>query len=206
MAISEPDVRAAGFRLLLAEGRPVTIDELATALCSDADTVGSLVATLDGRGWIRRDADGRLIGSAGLSVVAWRHEMHVGERLFWTWCAYDALGILGALEADGTVISTSPSTGARIEIPFRAGRPLRHDLALFLAQLWDCASVEEEYCPLVNFFETADEATAWAEKKGRSGEVLSVDEATDRGAAEWRPFLTHGAGNQLLAPTDGDCC
>ncbi len=206
MAISEPDVRAAGFCLLLANRRPVTVEELATVLDGDVETVARLLTNLDGRGSVRRDVQGRLVGSAGLSVVPWRHEMRVGDRRFWTWCAYDALGILGALEADGTVISSSPATGARIEIPFRAGRPLRHDLALFRVQMWDCASVEEEYCPLVNLFETADGAVAWAEEEGRAGEVLTVDEATDKGAAEWRPLLIERTGHQLLAQTDDDCC
>ena len=58
-------------------------------------------------------------------------------------------------------------------------------------------SVEEEYCPLVNLFESAEAATAWAEQTGRAGEVLTVEEATYRGAAEWLPLLNPGAADRL---------
>jgi Alkylmercury lyase len=63
---------------------------------------------------LRRDERGDIVGVAGLSVVASRHQLWIVGRQFWTWCACDALGILAALKSDGRVISQSPETGAEL--------------------------------------------------------------------------------------------
>jgi hypothetical protein len=101
-------------------------------------------------------------GSHGLSVTPTRHELLFHEdsgeqRHFWTWCAWDAVGILAALEASGQVRSTSPSSGAPVEVTFHRGSLYRADpdLVVFFADADCCGSVVEQWCPLVNFFEHA---------------------------------------------------
>src|SRR2546426_98546 len=79
-----------------------------------------------------------------------------------TWCAYDVVGIFGALRASGEARSTSPSSGTALEVHFQDGRPLAAELVLFrpdLAHLSCCRSVYDEWCPNSNFFES--EEAAW---------------------------------------------
>src|SRR6266540_1942376 len=82
----------------------------------------------------RRPATTRAVtGSHGLSVTPTRHELLLEqgqERRYWTWCAWDTVGILAALDASGRIRSTSPSSGAAIELDFHHGSPRRADPAL----------------------------------------------------------------------------
>jgi alkylmercury lyase len=181
-------VRGEAFRQLLAAGVPVTGEDLAASIGISADKVARVLDELNAAGRIRRDEAGRVIGSAGLSVVADRHQIDFEGRRFWTWCAYDILGIFGVLRATGTAASQSPATAAPITIRFRDGRPEAAAVMLFrpsdsLAE--SCTSVYEEWCPNSNFFEDAASARAWSASHKLDGRVLSLDEASDLATAEW---------------------
>jgi alkylmercury lyase-like protein len=116
-------VRGEAFRQLLAAGVPATGEDLAVSIGISADKVARVLDELNAAGRIRRDEAGRVIGSAGLSVVADRHQIDFEGRRFWTWCAYDILGIFGVLRATGTAASQSPASAAPITIRFRDGTP-----------------------------------------------------------------------------------
>ncbi len=66
-----------------------------------------------------------------MTITPGRHEISVAGTKRWTWCALDAIGILGALGASGSVRSTDPHTGASIEIEFVDGTP-QTDKHLFI--------------------------------------------------------------------------
>lgn len=186
-------LRTQSFQLLLKSGAPVEVDDLAKLSQTDRSKVAATLGDLDRAGRIRRDEAGRVVGAAGLSVVPASHQIEVGGRHFWTWCAYDALGILGSLGKGGTVITKSPQTGDRLEIQFDGPMPLRHDLVLLMADTSDCVSTVEDYCPRVNLFESEELARQWMAGNGVEGEVLTIDEATRVGIADWTPLLdTHG--------------
>jgi alkylmercury lyase len=195
---SEHALLATAFGLLLADGRPVSPARLAGALTSDPGQVTRTLARLDRQGRVRLDPAGAVTGSHGLSVTPTRHELlfheDTGEqRRFWTWCAWDAVGILAALEASGRVRSVSPSSGAPVEVTFQAGGLSRADPALvvFFADADCCGSdsVVEGWCPLVNFFEHADAAKAWAAEKAIRGTAVGLAEATDRGKEAWTRWI-----------------
>jgi hypothetical protein len=147
------------------------------------------VADMDARGVIRVDQAGLVIGSWGLNVLPDRHELWVGGRRFWTWCAMDAAGILGALAADGRIRSRNPLSGEMVEVMFRAGRPEPTAAVVFLANRGPCASVYEDWCSLVNLFEDATAAGSWVERTGSAGECRRMDELTRRAAETWRPLV-----------------
>src|SRR6266702_2692280 len=98
-------VRGQAFRQLLATGDPVSGKDLAAAIGISAAKVTRVLDELNTAGRIRRDEAGRVSGSAGLSVVADSHQIDFEGRRFWTWCAYDILGIFGALRATGAAAS-----------------------------------------------------------------------------------------------------
>ena len=108
---SQDLIRRAAFRVLLAHSEPIDVDQLTTATGINTKRLSSLLDELDGAGRIRRDESGRVIGSAGLSVIPDQHQIELDGRRFWTWCAYDILGIFGALGASGRALSPSPGAG-----------------------------------------------------------------------------------------------
>ena len=107
-------VRTGAFRLLLAQGDAVSVKDLVAATGIRREKLAVHLQALDRAGRIRRDQSGRVVGSAGLSVTRDRHEIELDGRGFWTWCAYDILGIFGVLEASGRALSPSPE-GRTIE-------------------------------------------------------------------------------------------
>lgn len=188
------DLRAAAFRRLLARGAELDPVELATELSRPVVAINDRLREFSRRGCIRLDNQGRVIGSAGLSVVPDRHRIVLDGRQFWTWCAFDVVGIFGALGATGTAYSTSPTSGAALEVAFHGGQPEARQVVLFRPdeRLREdcCSNVYEEWCPNSNFFEDADSAWRWARENDLTGTVLGLAEATDLGARSWAPLCT----------------
>jgi len=201
---------ARAFHLLLGDGRPVSTARLAETLAWDPEQVERALVRLDRQGRIRRDQTGAVTGSHGLSLTPTPHELILEqapgqERRYWTWCAWDAVGILAALAASGRIRSTSPSSGAPIRLDFHHGRLRQADpeLVVFFADTDRCApattgddsdccasgSVIDDWCPLVNFFEHADAARAWAAGHGVRGTAVGLAEATSQGKAAWRRWI-----------------
>jgi alkylmercury lyase len=202
---------AEAFHVLLTTGSAAPVARLASALAVHPEAVVDVLAGLERAGRVRRDASGAVLGSLGLSIVPTRHEVLIEGKQRWTWCAYDALAILAALEANGRVRSSSPLTGASIEVVVQAGQPRTTETVVFIADVSRGCGIED-WCPLVNFFESDVAALAWAARGGVGGRVLRVEEAASKGAAEWRPRIAARAsageaevcddGSQLA---DGGC-
>ncbi len=209
--VFEHALLARAFHLLLDDGRPVSPPRLTQALACGLDRVDRALARLDRQGRIRRDQTGAVTGSHGLSLTPTPHELTLEEppgqeRRYWTWCAWDAVGILAALDASGRIRSTSLASGAPILLDFHHGHPCQADseLVVFFADT-DCCpptsdtgddpdccasgSVIDDWCPLVNFFEHADAAQAWAAEHCVPGTAVPVAEATEQGKAAWRRWI-----------------
>lgn len=201
---------ARAFHLLLDDGRPVSSARLAQALACDPDRVEQALVLLDRQGRIRRDHTGAVTGSHGLSVAPTPHELLLEqqpgqERRFWTWCAWDAVGILAALDASGRIRSTSPGSRSPIQLDFDHGQPRNPepDLVVFFANIDCCTSgaetndgsgggsgsVIDDWCPMVNFFEHAEAAQAWAAEQRVRGTAVPLAEATDQGKLAWRGWI-----------------
>jgi alkylmercury lyase len=185
---SQALVRTAAFRLLLSRAEPIGADELAAETGIRLERLSGLLDELDHAGRIRRNAAGQVVGSAGLSVVPDRHEIEVDGRRFWTWCAYDILGIFGALGARGRALSPSPPEGDKIVVDFAGGRPQKNDAVLFGPDeelMSCCENVYEEWCPNSNLFASPELAIRWAEQHSMRGRVLDLDEASDIATKAW---------------------
>jgi len=185
---SQTLVQRAAFRLLFARAKPITPAELAEHSGVRIESVSKLVDLLDGAGRIRRNAAGEVVGSGGLSVVPDRHEIDLDGRRFWTWCAYDILGIFGAIGANGRAWSPSPPDGKPILLQFTRGRPDKNHAALFRPDeelMSSCENVYEEWCPNSNLFASKELATQWADQHRMPGRVLDLDEASDLATNAW---------------------
>ena len=178
-------VLALAFNELLDAPHPVTVGSFAGRLGTTVTALEHELTALAGSGWIRRDADGAIVGSRGLSIEPTRHELELPQGRRYTWCAYDTLGIFGALGASGTIRSRTPLE-ERVELEVVGGRPVAaDDLVLFFPQR-QVTSVVDEWCPLANLFFGAEAARAWAGLNGVEGQVLPLAEASERGTADWR--------------------
>jgi alkylmercury lyase len=186
-------IEAVAFRALLSTRAPVPMDTLVAALGMDGTAVRRATAAIADAGHLRLADGGDVVGSAGLSVVPSRHELIVDGDRFWTWCAYDAVGILAALGASGLVQSRDPHSGRAVQVAFREGQPGASPAVIFMVELPAYTSAHDEWCPLVNLFESDASAREWAVATGLAGSVLTVAEAASRGAKRWGP----------LAPTSG---
>lgn len=118
-------VREAGFALLLHHRRPLELSELAEATGVELERVRGAVTALATAGWLDLDDSGRIAGAAGLSLATGPHGLTLGEAQFRTWCAYDALGIAAALEADGLIETTCGWCQAPISVAMHGGTPGR---------------------------------------------------------------------------------
>jgi Alkylmercury lyase/DprA winged helix domain len=188
---SEAVIRRIAFGLLITQSEPIDVDQLSAATGIKSDRLSVLLDELDSAGRIRRDESGHVVGSAGLSVVPDRHEIEIGGQKFWTWCAYDILGIFGALGASGRAVSPSPG-GPVIELQFDRGRPVDNHAVLFRPDeelMTCCENVYEEWCPNSNLFADAEQANRWAEEHGMRGRVMVLDEASDLGTKDWADVI-----------------
>jgi len=186
-------IRRIAFRLLLAQSKPIGVKQLSAATGIESDRLSGLVHDLDSAGRIRLNARGRVVGSAGLSVLPDRHQIELDGRKFWTWCAYDILGIFGALGATGRALSPSPGGGGTvIELQFQRGRPLGNHVVLFRPDenlMSSCENVYEEWCPNSNLFADAEQANRWADERGIRGRVMDLDEASNLGTKGWADVI-----------------
>ena len=182
-------VRTAAFGEILTTGRPCAVTSLATATGVGEAELLAAARRLLAAGRARMDEQRNLTAAAGISVTPTPHRISTRHGSRWTNCAYDALGILGALGADGEVTSRSPFTGQQIGVTFSGGRPIGSGAVLFLADEPEGCRPNDEWCPYVNLFEDEASAMAWARAKHVPGRVVSLGEGTELGAAEWRPLV-----------------
>ena len=115
--------REAAFALLLTERRPLDIDEIARASGAQVDTLPAMLDQLARAGWIDRDTEGRVTGSAGLSLTTGPHQISIDGTAFRTWCAYDSIGIAAALGADAAIRTACAVCGKEIALNTEAGQP-----------------------------------------------------------------------------------
>ena len=181
-------IRSAGFRLLLESDAPVPQAVWAEAVGLEVDVLRAMLERDDVRGRVRLDGDGRLLAIAGLSIEPTRHEICLQGVTRWTWCALDAVGIFGALEADGSVDSASPVGGVPIRIMFTAGVP-DTDAVLFIADGYDGGSVVENWCPTINFFTNKEDAQAWVADRDLEGDIVPVADIASQAAEMWLPVV-----------------
>lgn len=176
-------LRAAGFHLLLHGKKPVEQFEWAEAASINPDNLDEVLTKHAGR--IELDEHGRLIGIAGLTIRATTHELDINGEQFWTWCALDAVGILGALEATGTIRSIDPSSKDPVTLTFDNGQ-VQNDATLFVLSGYDGADIRGEWCPLVNFFNNRTDAESWVKDNRLLGDLITVQEVAPQAADLWR--------------------
>jgi len=173
----------------LAKGQPLTagrVDEIAASLGIAREDAHEFL-----KGVAERDSDDNIIGVVGLSLNQdWAHKFYVNGTSLRTWCAWDSLFITPLLNQRVTIESNSPDTKEKVRlvvgpagieeseppdavVTIVALDPKKHDLSTI-------ESVWGNFCHLVYFFASRDDAERWA--AGREDIViLTVEEAYELG-------------------------
>jgi hypothetical protein len=177
-------IREAAFALLLTHHRAISTDELATLAGAPASTLTDLLDELVAAGWIDRDAEGRVTGSAGLSLTTGPHRLAIDGAAFRTWCAYDSIGIAAALAADARIETECGVCGRTIQIRTDAGQPAAdRPERLWLAT--GGSSLRGDFCDPTVLLCSSDHAAVWAERQQGRGRAVDLVEAATLGAEGW---------------------
>lgn len=96
---------------LIAEGKPVAPERLATVSHHSLEEIEALVRSSD----VEVDAEGKIAGW-GLTLRPTPHQFHLGEKTLYGWCALDTLILPALLGATAQVVSRCPATGKEIRL------------------------------------------------------------------------------------------
>ena len=180
-------VRAAAFRLLLDAGQPATVTSVAESAGVDVATTIEVLEGFAKTGNVSFVGD-QVVGVAGLSVEPTQHRIELAAGRRWSWCALDAVGIVGAI-GDGVIHSEIADRHVQLQV--EDGEVESTNLAVFVADGYGMTSAVDQWCPLVNFFPTIESATAWAEETGVAGRSIPVTAIASQLIERWRSVLNH---------------
>ena len=110
----------------VAEGKAPSTAETAGALGLVEDEVAAAYRRLhDAHALVLHPGTTELRMLNPFSVGATPHQVDAGSRSWFANCAWDALGIPGALHTDGVVRSECPDCGEALELEVRGGKLVR---------------------------------------------------------------------------------
>lgn len=167
---------------LLAEGQPVSPDQIAQTLKLSNDTVKGILKAWHG---VYYDEDDRIIGYWGLALPEMEqmeHRFFVNGQTLYTWCALDSLFIPQLLQKTAHVESTCPVTGAQIRLTVTPNgierfSPSGAVMSLVAPQANQIReNVIRNFCHYIYFFSSAEAGSKWV-KENEGTFLLSIDEA-----------------------------
>ncbi len=177
---------------LLAEGRPVSPGQIATALKMPPEEVPSALDNLGSA--VVRDRDGNVVEISGLSLNPTPHRFRIGGRTLFTWCAQDAIGFPFLFGQTVQIDSTDPVNGAKIRLKVAPTgvEELEPDTAVVSwSETSDPTNLRESFCNQVNFFSSPETASEWvAEREGLSFvSVRDLEEMNRNLATKYKDLL-----------------
>jgi len=130
------------YRRFVELGRAPRLDDLANELEWPREDVVLGMRRLHDAHAVVLEPDGLRIRMANpFSAVPTPHHVLAGGREWYANCAWDAFGVLAALDVDGHIASSCPDCGAAVEIDVRGGRPVGDDPVVHVnvpaAHWWD---------------------------------------------------------------------
>ncbi len=124
------------------------------------------------------DAEGRVVGFAGLSIVPTNHKFEVNGKTLYTWCAADALLFPAALNVTAHIFSTDPISQEKIELTVSPDAIEKvspgSTVASIVGAMKSC-NIRSGLCDRVHFFTSEKTAKEWINGKENAG-ILTVEE------------------------------
>lgn len=187
-------VRRAAFTRLLATAAPVDVatlsadaglsePEVETALSDLADT-GAITRQANSAG--DRGLGGPVVAAGGLAVAPARHQLLLAGQVFWTWCAFDGIGIPAALGVDAVLDTRCPACGQPIRVTITGGQPPAVTPLVGWLPGRACANVQDDFCPEANLFCTDAHLASWRATAGEpQGTAGTLAELAETGRRVW---------------------
>ena len=166
---------------LLAEGAPVSLEQLASLSHRPLDEIQAELPSLD----VRLDREGNVLAS-GLSLLPTAHQFHLGEQALYTWCALDTLVFPALLGRTARVISSCPVTGKTIRLTVTPETivdlsPANVVVSVHLpGEETNICNVQADICNDGHFFVSHDVASTWPSLHPKA-DLLSLEEAAELG-------------------------
>jgi alkylmercury lyase len=161
---------------LLAEGEPVTLEDLAAAAGRPLEEVQ---VALGEQTSAELDADGRLVG-LGLTLRPTPHRYLLDGRTVFTWCASDVLTFPVVLGHPGIIEATCGSTGQPIRVELTPDGVKRVDpsgaVVSAVRPAGELADVRSAICQHGRFFAFMQAAAQWAVEHPEA-DIRPVEEA-----------------------------
>ncbi len=169
----------------LAQGEPVPLEDLATALDLRMPEVKALLQSEQLKGWVFYDQD-RIIGFRGLAVREMPHRFVVDGRTLYTWCAIDSLFIPEILGQTAQVESRDPKTGTLIRLTVtpdgvQDAQPADTVMSILLGDpevvKTNPTKVMASFCHHIFFLESPETGADWTAQHGEGTFLVTLDEA-----------------------------
>jgi alkylmercury lyase len=166
---------------LLAEGAPVSLEQLASLSHRPLDEIKAELPSLD----VRLDREGNVLAS-GVSLVPTAHQFHLGEQILYAWCALDTLAFPPLLGRTARVISSCPVTGKPIRLTVTPETIMDLEPASAVVSVHlpgedtDLCTIQEDICNDGHFFVSHSVASTWPSLHPKAV-LLSVEEAAELG-------------------------
>jgi alkylmercury lyase len=149
---------------LLANGRPVSPEQIASAL--QVKHADALIALSECCPDAELDQAGNVIGF-GLTMTPTSHRFQIDGHTLFTWCALDTLFYPVWLKQTAHVKSVCPITHASINLvvtpdTVEAFEPASIVMSLVIPETADaCCGVRNAFCNHVHFFSSSEATSAW---------------------------------------------
>ena len=172
------------FRVLLAEGRTLSMTELARHLEVGDASIADVLEALCMSGRAEMDGEGRLLGIFGLTLKPTSHRLELRGTTFFTWCAFDSIGIPAALRESARITSECGHCRQAIHLTVVDGiAPSAPVVISWLPR--QCDSVREEFCPTVNFYCDEGHFADSPAHEQSNGAFLTLEAASALGGNIW---------------------
>jgi hypothetical protein len=176
-------IAKAAFGILLSEAAALPIATLGRRLGVDQGVVEQVLGDLSRVGRAETGG-GRLLGIFGLTLRPTQHRLRLRGSTFFTWCAFDLVGIPAALGESAEISSECAQCHRVVSFAVIDGAP--PDLPIVISWLSErCDSIRDQFCPTVNFYcdQTHYEAAVGT---GHAPDVsLRLDQAAAMGRENW---------------------
>lgn len=175
------------------DGQAVTESSLINQTGINTKTVQSVVKILAQRQMIVREADQKIVGALGLSIIPTTNQIYLGGRTLFAWCAISTLELSTALVADVDIHSRCAYTGEPIEVTVRNGKLAKTtpDSTVIWTVPFDSeAPWAGGTCKQIHYFSSVEHANKWKEEHPKlQGEIMTLEQAISFGN-ELKKFLS----------------
>lgn len=163
----------------LAEGKPVSPEQLAEIWEMSHDQVDGILKRATANGQAQVDNQGYLVGGV-LSLVPTSHRISINGKELFAWCAYDAIYTPGVVGKTAEIVSMDPVTGDKIRMSITPSgvmnlQPEGAVVSVVSAKTDMRAGPTSPRCSQQLFFGSRDSAEKWLQD--RTGVlILTIEE------------------------------